>query len=335
MSRCLKILLLIDVLFPVTRGYDFSEDFKTDEMKVYADIYRALIENGHTVSVVGLYDSIEPLLAEIDQNCPDLVFNQADMFCRRSDMDKNIAALLELLGVRHTGADHGLLYLCNDKALSKTVLNLKRIRVPGFKVFYKGKKVRVSKRLRFPLIVKPLCEEASRGISKGSFVQTREEFLDRVKFIHENMHKDAIAEEYVKGREFYVSMLGRSKISVLPLREVKFLNVPDDEPTIATYRAKWDDEYRKKWGIKNVFAGKLSEGWEENIKKICKRAYRAMNIKSYARFDVRVADEGDVYIIEANANPSLERDDEFVLSAHKAGISYDKLIQRIVELALC
>ena len=330
----LKILVLIDVSFSVTREYDFSEYFKHEDFKVYTDITQSLIKNGHEVKMLGIFDDLTILLEEIRKDKPDIVFNLADNFNNQTCYDKNIAGVLEMLGVPHTGASQAVLLLCNDKGLSKTVLGFRRIKVPGFRVFYKDRRIKPPKRLRYPLIVKPLSEEASRGIAQDSFVGDEEAFISRVKFIHENMRMDAIAEEYIPGREFYVSMFGDKRVSVLPIREVKFINVPDDEPNIATYRAKWDEEYRKKWGIKNVFAGKLPEGWEKKIKSTCKRAYKAMNMKSYARFDVRVTDDGQVYIIEPNANPSLDKEDEFVQSAFKLGLSHEKIMQKIVDLGL-
>ena len=102
---------------------------------------------------------------------------------------------------------------------------------------------------------------------------------------------------------------------------------------IATYKAKWDDDYRGKWGIKNVFAGRLPNGVDKKIEDICKRAYRAIEMQSYARFDIRLSATQDVYIIEANANPSLFRDDEIAQSAEKAGISYDRLLEKIITFA--
>ena len=144
---------------------------------------------------------------------------------------------------------------------------------------------------------------------------------------------DAIAEEYINGREFYVSVLGHKRIKVLPLREMKFGEFGDDEPRVATYKAKWDPEYREKWGIKNVFAGRLSDGVTERIEELCKKAYRALNMRCYARFDIRVTAENIIYIIEANANPSLDSYDEIAQSAEKAGISYNNLIKRFVNYA--
>ena len=187
-------------------------------------------------------------------------------------------------------------------------------------------------KLKLPCIVKPLCEEASRGISQASIVDSEEAFFDRIKFIHDNMNMDAIAEEYVEGRELYVSVIGNKKLTVLPSREMKFGELPEDS-RIATYKAKWDDNYRDKWGIKSVYAGKLVNGVEEEIVDVCKRAYRALDMSSYLRFDIRVTSGGKVYIIEPNANPCIAKIDEVAQSAAKVGITYEQLIKKIINLA--
>jgi D-alanine-D-alanine ligase len=189
------------------------------------------------------------------------------------------------------------------------------------------------KRLKLPLIVKPLTEQASRGIAQASVVDSADALIERVKFIHDSMGSDAIAEEYIDGREFYVSLLGNKRIKVLPLREMKFGEFGEDEPRVATYKAKWDYDYRQKWGIKNVFAGRLPNGLAEKIGEVCKRAYRVLNIQSYARFDIRVANDSKIYILEVNANPNLDKDDEVGQSAEKGGIPYDKLVQKILMYA--
>jgi hypothetical protein len=82
------------------------------------------------------------------------------------------------------------------------------------------------------------------GISQASFVENDEQFSERVQFIHDKFDGDVIAEEYIEGREFYVSVLGNHRLRVFPIRELVFKEVPPDEPKIATYRAKWDEEYR-------------------------------------------------------------------------------------------
>ena len=113
-----------------------------------------------------------------------------------------------------------------------------------------------------------------------------------------------------------------------------FGNMPEGEPRIATYKAKWDDAYRKKWGIKSTAAAPLPEGWQKNIDDVCRRAYRALDLDSYVRFDIRVTGDGEVYIIEPNANPCIAKIDEVAQAALKAGISYEDLIQKILDLGL-
>ncbi|MFH1395279.1 MAG: ATP-grasp domain-containing protein [Candidatus Omnitrophota bacterium] len=334
MRRKLDVLMVFDCQVSKKRGYDYKEEFEQEDCRVYRDIHRALKNNGHEVRLLGIKDDIRPLLDEVEEKKPDLVFNVADVFRSKANFDKNIAWLLEMLGVTYTGGSPANLALCNNKALSKKILSFHRIKVPNFHSFYREQPVqRPKKRMGLPIIVKPLCEEASRGISLASVIDTDPALKERVEFIHEHMQMDAIGEEYIEGREFYVSILGNKRMKALPIREMKFGLISDEESRIATYKAKWDNDYRSKWGIKNVFAGRLPEGWEEKIVTICKRAYRALHLDGYARFDVRVTPEGQVYVIEVNLNPSLERDDEFERSANKAGISFDELIQKIVFLA--
>ena len=329
----LKVLLLFDCPFPVPRGYDFKQEFKEIDWSAENEVYRALKKSGYQISLLGLYNDVAPLLEEVQENKPDVVFNLTEVFQQKSHFDKNIVWMLEMLGIPYTGASPASLLICNNKALSKKILSFHRIKVPNFHTFYRGHRIWLPKKLKLPIIVKPLCEEASRGISQASVVDSEEAMISRIKFIHENMNADAIAEEYIEGREFYISILGSRRITVLPIREMKFGQFPEDEPRIATYKAKWDFDYREKWGIKNVFVGRLPEGWHKKIEEVCKRAYRALNMRCYARFDIRVTPDAQVYIIEPNANPNLDKWDELGQSAEKAGMTYDKLIRKIIGFA--
>ncbi len=148
------------------------------------------------------------------------------------------------------------------------------------------------------------------------------------------MNMDAIAEEYIDGRELYASVLGNQQLKVFSLREVKFTQIPDDEPKIATYKAKWDKKYRERWGIKNEFAGRLPNGVEKKIANICKRAYKVLRIQGYGRFDLRLNPQNEIFILEANPNPMISKDEDFAQSAEKGGIPYKELINKIVQLAV-
>lgn len=333
MRRCKKILLLFSSPYNKPRGYDYAEEFADpDNMYTENDVYQALKANGYDVSVLGLHNIITPLFEEIKENKPDAIFNLVEVFNAKTHLEKNMAALLEMLDIPYTGATSDNIFICNNKGLNKKILSFHKIKIPWFYAFYRNRRVWLPRKLKLPVIIKPLCEEASRGISQASIADSEESFLGRIRFIHDNMNMDAIAEEYIEGRELYITIIGHKKLTVLPPREMKFGELAEDA-RIATYKAKWDDNYREKWGIKSVYAGKLANGVEEEIKDVCKRAYRALDIRSYLRFDIRVNSEGKVYIIEPNANPCIAKIDEVAQAALKAGTSYEQLIKKIVMLA--
>ena len=179
--------------------------------------------------------------------------------------------------------------------------------------------------------MKPVKEEASYGISQASFVETDEQFRERAAFIHEKHDADVIAEEYIAGRELYVGLMGNLRLKVFPIRELVFREVPPDEPKIATYRAKWDEVYRKRWGLQNKFAVGLEPAVVARIEETCKRIYRLLTIDGYARIDLRLTPTNEIYFIEANPNPILAEDEDFAQAAGKAGLPYPQLIDRIIR----
>ncbi len=335
MKKKFKVLMLFYSPYQKPRGYDYKEEFADpDNMYTEKDVFGALKDLGHEVSLLGIFNDIIPLFEEIKENRPDVIFNMMEVFNDQSFLEKNMAAVLEMTGIPFTGSSSGVLYVCNNKAVHKKILSYHRIKVPRFFDFPKGSRVSVPPKFRLPAVIKPLCEEASRGISQASIVDDAKAFIERVKFIHEHMNMDAIAEEYIEGRELYVTVIGHKRLTVLSPREMVFAKVPDEQPRIATYKAKWDDNYRERWGIESVPAKNLSAELLKHIEDECKRAYRALDGRSYLRFDLRLTEGGDVFFIEPNANPCIAKIDEMAMAAHKAGISYDELIQQVVEQAV-
>lgn len=333
MKKKLKVLFIFDSPFFQPRGYDFRQEFKYPDWATERTVYRSLKDLGHEVTPLGLHDDITVLIEEVRENRPDVVFNMVEVFNARSPLEKNVAWVLEMLDVPYTGASPTSLLVCNNKAISKALLMFHRIKVPRFHTFYRNRKVWLPKRLHLPAVIKPLCEEASRGISQASVVDNEDAFCERIKWIHEKMNMDAIAEEYIDGREMYVSVLGNRRVKVFMPRELRFGRMPQEEHRIATYKAKWDNNYRKKWNIRSVAVPKLANNLWGKISDICKRAYHVLNMQCYARFDIRVTPNQQIYMIEPNANPCLTRYDEFPEAAAKAGIPYTKLIQKIISLA--
>ena len=235
-------------------------DAQVDRIKSEIDVTEALRLLGHEVHELGVHDELRPLRAALEERQPELVFNLLEEFQDQVVFDQHVVAFLELMRVPYTGCNPRGLTLARDKALSKLVVAHHRVRVPRFEVFRQGRAVRRPKRLAFPLIVKSLVAESSVGISKASLVRDDAALAERVRFVHEWIHTDAIAEEFVPGRELYVGVLGNERATVLPPRELVMNRAPG-EPLIATERVKHSLRYQEARGVQLVFPPSCPTAW--------------------------------------------------------------------------
>ncbi len=298
------------------------------------DVISTLRGLGHDVRALGVHDDLGDIRRASEEWKPHIAFNLLEAFDDVTIFDQNVVSHLELLKLAYTGCNPRGLLLARDKSLSKKLLAYHRIPVPEFEVFRIGRPVRRPKRLQFPLIVKSLTQEASIGISQASVVDSDEKLKERVGFIHSSIGTAAIAERYIDGRELYVGILGNQTLHALPVWELFFTNMPPEAKRIATDRVKWSVKYQKKYGIESGQARDLPEGVAEKIQHVCKRAYRALELSGFARIDLRLEENGNVWVLEANPNPQIANGEDFAASADKAGISYESLLQRLVNLGL-
>jgi D-alanine-D-alanine ligase len=334
MAKKLKVLALFDAVEPTTLNEDLGPELKTVDWKTEAGVLAALDELGHTHEHLAIFDDLDLLRQKLQTFSPDVIFNLADQFRNNRAYDQHIVAFLAMFGIPFTGCGSSGLTLCKHKGIAKKILSYHRIHTAAFVIIPRGKRIARPKRLRFPILVKPLKEEASYGISQASFVETDEQFRERVEYLHDKTGNDVIAEEYIDGRELYVSLIGNHRLQVFPIRELVFREVPPDEPKIATYKAKWDEAYRDRWGLENRFAADLEPAVVRNIEAVCKRIYHLLTIDGYARLDLRLNAQNELYFIEANPNPALAPDEDFAESALQAGITYPQLIDRIARLGM-
>jgi D-alanine-D-alanine ligase len=328
----LRILALVhDHLVPPedTTGIDVLEA----EWKMEYDVIETLREIGHDVRVLGINDNLGGIRPTVGLFKPHIVFNLMEAFAGVTTFDQNVVSYLELLGLPYTGCNPRGLILARDKALSKKLLAYHRIRVPEFTVVRPGRKVTLPKRLTFPLIVKSLFFEASTGISQASVVENHDQLARRVTFIHEKLGTAAIVEQFIDGRELYVAVIGNERLDVLPPWEMSFAQMPDNRWRIATERVKWSTQYQKKNGIMTDRA-RLDAPIIERMQRIANRAYRALDLSGYARIDVRMDDQQRIYVLEANPNPNIAYGEDFSESAEAHGLSYERLLDRLIALGL-
>jgi len=308
-------------------------DVREAEWKMEYDVIETLREQGHTVHAVGVHDDLVPIRHTIGSFKPQIVFNLMEAFAGITTFDQNVVSYLELLRASYTGCNPRGLILARDKALSKKLLAYHRIPVPEFTVVRRGQKPKLARRLQFPLIVKSLFFEASIGISQASVVENEEQLVRRVQFIHESLGTAAIVEQFVDGRELYVGVLGNDRLQVFPVWEMSFAKMAENRWKIATERVKWSTKYQERHGIMTDLA-ELSPDTYARVQHLAKRVYRALDLNGYARIDIRLGADGREYVLEANPNPNLAYGEDFAESAEKAGVSYEKLLERIVGLGL-
>ena len=330
----MKVLVLFDVARPADPNEAFSpESLKQEDKPTEADVLESLRRLGHEVETLAVYDNVTRIVDKLNSLGPDVVFNLSESFYHDRAHEPNITALLDLMKVRYTGSGSDALLLCKDKALAKKVLAYHHVRLPHFVVSHRAHPLRRLRRFAYPAFVKPVCEDASDGICRASFAKDEKEAIERARFIHQKFNSDALIEEYIEGRELYLSVLGNNRLTVFPARVIFFDQMPEDAPKFATFHAKWNDSYRKKWGITNGPAKPLPEGVPGHLSELARKVYRLLKIRGFGRIDVRLTATGDVYVIEANPNPCLAQDEDFAQSACLGGVSYDTLIQEILNTA--
>lgn len=331
----MKILILFDLHRAPKEDEEFSpKTLRKEEGKpTEADVLDSLRRLGHDTETLAVFDNVVTIVEKVKAFAPDVVFNLTESFHAQRSHEPNIPALLELLKVRYTGAGPDALLLCKDKSLAKKLLSYHRVRVARFIMSPAHRPLKRIKKFVYPAFVKPVGEESSDGIAQASFARDEGEVIERVKFLHERFEGDVMIEEYIEGRELYVSVMGNKRLTVFPARELFFEKLPDDAPKFATQKAKWDDAYRKKWGIKNGPAAELDGKVVTKLDQMARTAYRVLKIRGLGRIDVRLTPGNEVIVIEANPNPSLAKEDDFAESAKTAGVEYDALIQKILDAA--
>ena len=332
--------MVIAVVFDTPyRGYgpedhdrQCAQDFADPDLEpdMEYQVGDALRRRGHDVTFLGIRDDVVAAMDWLRTNKVDAVFNAAESFRGQDHLDYLVPAMLESEGIPFTGAPPQSLMVTRNKAISKKILRHHGLSVADFRTYRVGEKVDRDPGLRYPLIVKPLSSDASAGIAQASIVRDLGQLAARVDFVLERFGS-AIVEEFVEGRELYVGVLGNGDTArLLPVLELVFdKSSTAPEERIATVKAKWDDEYRAKKGIKMQLARPLSQKAIERIEKTCRIAYRVLGLRDYARLDLRVDASDEVWVLEANANPYLNRDHEIAMAAEKGGIAYEELIETI------
>jgi D-alanine-D-alanine ligase len=292
----------------------------------------ALRDLGHEPSTLAV-DGRPQTLTRVRNNNAELFFNLVESYAGDDTMEMHFAAYLDLVGKRYTGAGPQGSFLAMDKSIAKMIVRYHDLYTPYSAVLDRGR-VEHAQDIKFPVIVKPASEDASKGIDATSVVSSLKELLEKVAYVQEEFGSAALLEEYIEGREIYAAVLGNDKPEALPLVELDLSKLPAGMPRIAGYEVKFDvttEAYKK---TKSAPARDLDEETVARIEQTAVTAYRALKLRDYGRIDLRLAENGRVYILEANPNPWLDPAAEFAMAAKESGRSYTEMIGEIVEAAM-
>jgi D-alanine-D-alanine ligase len=312
----------------------YLEPDSPEHDKSIHQIEAALESAGHKTSIFGVRGDLSKMISGLRRRKPDLVFNLLEQFNDTMLGLVEATAVIELLGIPYTGGGPGELYLQEDKALSKKLLAYEKLMYPDFAVFSTEADLETGGNLRMPLFVKPLRMDSSIGIEGSkSLVRNTMALMEQVMRIHRDLKDAALCEEYIEGREFYVGVLGNQDPIAFPPIEIDFSKMPENAPHVLDGKAKFDESSPEYKGTKPIVAD-VDDQLRARLQQTALDACRALRVRDYGRVDLRVAETGDIYIIEVNANCYLEQESEFAMAAAAAGIEYPELISRIVEHAI-
>ncbi len=327
------VVLMHADLIPPPDIKEGAFDPDVEEWTTEFDVVKGLKKAGFEVDVLGVRDDLDVIRQHIASFQPDCVFNLLEEFNGIPEYDQNVVSYLELLGIPYTGSNPRGLILGRDKAIAKKIFNFHGIKTPHFDVFPVGKSIKRPAHLSYPMIVKCLNEEASLGLSQASVVHSDKKLIERVVYLHEKLNADAIVEEFIAGKEYFVGIMGNKRLKALPVMELHYANIDRPEREIYSQRAKWNKAYRKRKGIV-ARPALIDDLLAKKIKQIAHKTFKALELSGYARIDMRVDQRGQVFVIEANPNPNIARIDEFADSARAAGMHYDELLSKIISLGI-
>jgi D-alanine-D-alanine ligase len=307
--------------YNVKRDCDNDSQAEWDPPETIIAIANALAQQGHIVVHLEATPDLPRVLAEADV---DLIFNIAEGVEGRN-REAQVPALCELLGIPYTGSDSATLAIALDKALCKKVLMQHDILTPNFQVMENGRE-KLSSELRFPLIVKPNAEGSSKGIGSTSVVDSEEELRVAVRNIVEKYRQPALIEEYIAGREFTVGLLGDKRPRVLPPMEIRFKDPSVERPV-------YDFVVKQEWESHVYYEcpAQLTASELKAIERITRETFWALDCRDVARVDLRMAEDGRIYVLEVNPLPGLTPDySDLVLISKASGMSYDQLVAEIM-----
>ncbi len=310
----------------------FFEVDQTTPMEDYEFIKQKLTGEGLDCYVINLFDDINILINDFKRNQPDVIFNFVELYKDDAKLEMNIVGLYELMGIPYTGSPPLALANCQNKMLAKKLLNINGIKTPPF-FLTTDLPEKLKHDLKYPLIVKPAFEDASVGIENESIVKNKSELLSRMEHVIQKFTQPVLIEEFIEGRELNIAIFQDEGTRALPISEIDFTEMPNHLHNIVSYQAKWDPQHESYHKTIPICPANLPLQIEKKAKEIAINAFHIMGCRDYARVDLRLSKDDEIFVLEVNPNPDLTAGAGFMRSAEADGISYSEVLKKIVNMA--
>ncbi len=313
---------------PTGTGERLSEESVAEMAQQACDAVTSL---GYKPSLIPLQRSLLNFLNRVKDEGHEVLINLCEGYYGRPQWESNVAGIFELMGIAFTGNGSKTLAICQDKHKAKAVLRASNLpTAPAQLVLAADQPLE----LKFPVIVKPNNEDASLGISPDSVVHDEEGFRRQVQRVLENYRQPALAEPYIEGREFNVSVMENADVVPLPVSEIDFSAMPKGAPKICSYEAKWFEDHPLYQKTPPVCPAPIDDELRGKLQAAAVDAFRTMGCRDYARVDFRMDAKGRIFILEVNPNPDISLNAGYARALKAGGIEYAAFWDTMVRNAI-
>ena len=315
---------------PVTeRKQERASEESVEQMA--KEVLTAVTELGYMAFILPLHKSFINFLNRLKDLNADVLINLCEAFAGHPQLEANVAAAFELLGVAFTGNDSRTLALCLNKFKTKAVLKscglptapARLVDAPDTKLDFP-----------FPVIVKPNTEDASLGVSAESVVTDAEGLAKQVQRILDVYEQPALVEAFIEGREFNVAVFEDAKPEALPVSEIDFSKMPEGQSHILSYEAKWLPDDILYETTPPICPAQIDDALKAKLQDAAVRAFQAVGCRDYARVDFRMDKKGKIYILEVNPNPDISLNAGYARALGAAGIEYKAFWKKLIVKTL-
>jgi D-alanine-D-alanine ligase len=320
----------VGLTYDLKTDYEFQENDPPDANAEFdhpstIDVIASAIESqGYKLKRIG---NVSCLIENLDNLDVDIVFNISEGICGRN-RESQVPILLEMRGIPFVGSDALTLSLTLDKIMAKKIFIAEKINTPNFFEVRNATVLTDTDHLKFPLIVKPRFEGSSKGLSDTSRVDNIEELRKQVEYITGTYKQPALIEEFIRGEEFTVAMVGNDPAEVMPIVQIKIDGQLKLDDKFYTFAHIASDR------LEYICPARINNDLKKKISDLAIKTYNAVECLDFGRIDFRVDSEGNPFVLEINPLPSLSTEDVFMLVAKEIGISYEEMIGRILNSAL-